>query len=111
MNVVLARATQRIVGRTRRSRSRAVVQCIHIGSVSLCYVKCFLLIFIGEVTWRNLHRRCKKLSVPSLPLCLPCHCLHCLIEAPYTSTEGAENFAGHCRILHDHLLEVRWAQR
>src|SRR6266498_1817824 len=109
MNVVLAMATQRIVGRARRSRSRAVLQCAHIGSVSLCWVKCFLLIFIGEVTWLNLHRRRKKLSAPSLPLCLPCPCLDRLIEPPYASTEGAENFEGHCRILHDHLLEVCWA--
>jgi hypothetical protein len=111
MNVGLAMATQRIVGRARRSRSRAVLQCAHIVSVSLCYVKCSLLIFIGEVTWLNLHRRCKKLSSPTLPLCLPFHCLHRLIESPYASTESAENFEGHCWILHDHLLEVRWAQR
>jgi hypothetical protein len=48
---------------------------------------------------------------PSLPLCLPFNCLHRLIKPPYASTEGAENFEGHRRILHDHLLEVRWAQR
>jgi hypothetical protein len=111
MNVGLAMAIQGIIGRARRLKARVVLQCAHIVSVSLCGVKYLLLIFIGEVTWRNLHRRRKKLSAPSLPLCLSYHCLHRLIESPYASTESAENFEGYCRILHDHLLEVRRAQR